>query len=161
MLWILGAIALVAAVYGLSWWLVNRGNPVLRFFGRHPRVRFVSVVVLTVAIGVLAFLVAFYPERLFGVGGDELGSSLAREVKRGEGGICRPDSSGGWRCSVEVGGLSEASSRAFELGFDDGACWEATPIQAGKAPEARSDETISGCVGVLDYVAPKGRDFAN
>ena len=153
MLWILGAIVLVAAVYGLSWWLVHHGNPVLRFFGRHPRLRFTLVVVVTVAVGVLGFLLVFHPERLFGVDGDALGSSLSREVKRAEGGSCRPEKSGGWRCSVDVG-TSEAASRTFDLEFDGGACWEATE---GKGKGGR--ETLSGCVGVLDYIAPKGRDF--
>ena len=158
MLWILGAFALVGLVYALGWYLVHRGNPVLRFLGRHPRLRFVSVVALTVAVGVLGFLFLVYPERLFGVEGGELGSSLARSLKQAEGGNCRPDGSQ-WRCSVDVG-TSEATTKAFELGYDGGACWEATPVEAGKAPDARKGETIKGCVGVLDYVAPRGRDFA-
>jgi hypothetical protein len=157
---ILGAIALVAAVYAIGWWLVNRGNPVLRYLGRHPRLRFAAIVAVAVAIGVLAFLVLFYPERLFGVEGKQLGSSLAREVKRGEGGDCRPSGTT-YRCGVDVGGKSEASSRAFELEFDGDACWTATPAQEGKAPEARSGEELSGCVGLLDFVAPKGRGFSD
>ncbi len=159
MLWILGAIALVAAVYGISWWLVNHGNPVIRFFGRHPRLRFTAVVAITVAIGVFAFLFLFYPERIFGLEGGQLGSSLAREVKRSEGGNCRLDPKGGWRCSIDVGGASEVSSRVFLLTDDGGACWEATEARPGKGKPQNDEEPITGCVGVLDFVAPQGRDF--
>ena len=159
MLWIFGAIALVAAVYALSWWLVNHGNPALRFFGRHPRLRFASVVVITVAVGVFAFLVAFYPERLFGVGGGQLGSSLAGEMKRGEG-ACRPEGGDEWRCSV-VSGSSEDSSRVFDLTYDGNACWEAVPVQGGKAPDARDAEPISACVDTFDYLVPQSRDISD
>jgi hypothetical protein len=155
---ILGAIALVAAVYGIGWWLVNHGNPVLRYLRRHPRLRFATIVAVTVAVGVLGFLVLFYPERLFGVDGGQLGSSLAREVKRGAGGGCRP-SGETFRCGVDVGSRN-ASSRVFELEFDGDACWTATPAEEGDSSKGRSGEELSGCVGILDYIAPKGRSFA-
>jgi hypothetical protein len=108
--------------------------------------RFVSPIARAFLIGSIALLVVgigltlWRPGRVFGAGGGTLGSSLARKVGA-DGGKCRQTRPLGFACNVEM----ELGSGARRSPFDHG-------------PDSRtvvSERSISGCVGVLDYVLPR------
>jgi hypothetical protein len=106
---------------------------------------FVVVPVALVVAGVA--YVAMNPERVLGVDGEELGSSLARETPEPGGGICSREEGRRWECGVEVDG-GGGVARAYELTTDGDGCWEA--VRAN-----RSGKKLSGCVDLWDYAWPE------
>jgi hypothetical protein len=109
---------------------------------------FVVVPVALVIAGVA--YVAMNPERLLGVDGEELGSSLAREASaRGEG-ICEEERGSRWSCSVYTNPGSDGERR-YRLTSDDDGCWDASRANG-------TGRRISGCVDIWDYAMPDTPD---
>jgi hypothetical protein len=109
-------------------------------------IRVLVFVVLPVALLVAAVVyVALNPERLLGVDGEQLGSSLARETPEPGDGICSRERARRWKCGVEVDAGSGVA-RTYRLTTDGGACWKAV---------SRKGKKLSGCVDLWDYTWPK------
>ncbi len=107
-------------------------------------VLFVAVPIVLV-VGAVVY-VAMNPERLLGVDGEQLGSSLARETPEPGGGTCSRDEGRRWTCRVETDPGS-GSGRRYELTTDGDGCWKARPPKG-------SGRSHSGCVNIWDYAWP-------
>lgn len=104
------------------------------------------------------------PEKVFGVSGSQLGSSLAANLGEAEGGACAAVKKNGkralWWCYVEGERQSfddtEAyvtARTAFVLEAQPGQpCWRARRARTGSR---RGAKPVEGCVDFLDYIAPK------
>ena len=114
-------------------------------------IRLLVFVVLPVALLIAAVVyVALNPERLLGVDGEQLGSSLARQTPEPGGGECARDEGRRWDCGVEVDAGSGVA-RTYRMTTDGDACWDAVRSN-------RSGGRLSGCVDIWDYAWPKDLD---
>lgn len=113
----------------------------------------IAFVVLTAAIAFGLWYLFTQPEKIFDVEGEELGSSLSRELD-GAGGDCA--SRGGddrYRCVVEV---DSGDGRMYRLTFDGEDCWQARRV--GRKAAGEKGEQVSGCVSLRDFVLPSKLD---
>jgi hypothetical protein len=107
------------------------------------------VVVPLALLAVAVWWVATNPDRILGVDGEQLGSSLAREAPGRGGGICEREEGRRWSCRVETEPESgSGSGLRYQLTTDGDGCWKA---QAGKG----SGDKVSGCVDLWDYAWPQ------
>lgn len=105
---------------------------------------FVVVPLALLALGV--WWVATNPDRILGVDGEQLGSSLAREAPGRGGGICEREEGRRWSCEVETQPGSGPLHR-YRLTTTDDGCWDASRMGA-------SGDEASGCVDLWDYAWP-------
>lgn len=123
-------------------------------------VAIISVVVLVGVIGVGGYILVSNPASLLDARDKQLASSLARELSDQARGGCaeRGRESRRYRCAVEIDQGGGASS-LYRLVYDDDGCWQAQKVmsQSGR-PAGGPDQSVSGCVGILDFVSPKTID---
>ena len=114
-------------------------------------VRTLAFVVVPLALVVAAVWWAVAnPDRILGVDGEQLGSSLARQTPEPGGGECVRDEGRRWDCGVEVD-AGRGVARTFRMTTDGDACWDAVRSN-------RAGEGLSGCVDIWDYAWPEDLD---
>ncbi len=108
----------------------------------------IALAAVLLAVGALV-LIALEPTTVFNVNGTSLGSSLARE-RNAVGGTCdetvMPEK---WLCAVDLTG--SGVNLRYRMTADGEGCWRATE----KRPKELPERTLSGCVNLADYLAPK------
>jgi hypothetical protein len=109
---------------------------------------FVVIPLALLAVGV--WWVATNPDRVLGVDGEQLGSSLARETPEPGGGECSREEGRRWECGVEVDAGSGVARR-YRLTTDGEGCWDAVRASG-------SGKKLSGCVDLWDYAWPQDLD---